>query len=255
MKKKFLSIVIPCYNEKANLERGVLGEVAEYFKNQKYTWEVIVSDDGSTDGSRELVKDFIKNRPNFVFLENKHGGKAFALRSGIEKATGEIVLTTDMDQSTPIKEIEKLLPWFEKNFEVVIGSRGLRRKGFPWYRQLFITPAFRILRGIFLLAEISDTQCGFKAYRPEAIKKIFSRLEVFGKAEKVKGWRVSAFDVEILFLAKKWGYKTKEVIVDWQDRDISTTKSKDFFDESKNMAGEVWRVRLNDWQGKYDQKN
>jgi len=251
MKKVFLSVLIPCYNEEANLKRGVLNEVAAFLREKKFTWEVIVSDDGSTDKSRDLVKFFIKNLAGFSLLENKHGGKVFALASAIKKAKGEVILTTDMDQSTPIEELDKLLPWFKKGFAVVIGSRGLTRKGFPWYRQL-MSRVFWLLRGVFVLPEIQDTQCGFKAYRVEAIKKIFSHLEIFKKMQKPKGWRVSAFDVEVLFLARKWGYKIKEVIVDWQDRDISITKKHNFINESKNMLSEVLRVKINDWRGKYD---
>jgi dolichyl-phosphate beta-glucosyltransferase len=254
VKKTFLTVIIPCYNEEANLKRGVLKEVADYLKKQKYSWEVLISDDGSTDQGQELVEEFIKKRPGFRLLKNKHGGKAFALRAGVKKAKGKIILTTDMDQSTPIKELEKLLPWFKKGYQVVIGSRGLKREGFSWYRQWLITPGFRILRGLFILPKVTDTQCGFKAYEAGVIKKIFPKLEVFAKSEPTKGWRVSAFDVEILFLAKKWGYRIKEVVVSWRDEDVSTTKDRDFFSESKNMATEVWRVRLNDWRGKYDSR-
>lgn len=248
----YLSVVIPCYNEEANLKRGVLNEIGRYLQLQDYSWEVIVSDDGSTDKSYDLVKKFTSSYDGFCLLKNKHGGKAHALRSGIEKAVGQIILTTDMDQSTPISELEKLLPEFKNGYQLVIGSRGLGRQGFPWYRRYLTTPFFRLLRGLFLLPEIKDTQCGFKAYRAEVIKKIFPRLEVFSGPSNFTGWRVSAFDVEILFIARKWGWRIKEVAVDWKDRDISTTKNKNFFNESKNMAAEIWRVKLNDWKGKYD---
>jgi glycosyltransferase involved in cell wall biosynthesis len=251
MKKIFLSVVIPCYNEEANLKKGVLTEVADYLKKQKYSWEVIISDDGSTDKSPQLAADFAKKNPGFIHLKNKHGGKAAALWAGIKKARGKILLTTDTDQSTPIKEIEKLLPWFKKGYQVVIGSRGLTRKGFPWYRRYLTTPIFKFLRGLFLLPEIDDTQCGFKAYQARMARNIFPQLEVL--REEAVGWRVSAFDVELLFIAKRSGLMIKEVVVNWRDRDISTTKGKNFFKESKSMVKEIWRVKLNDWQGKYDQ--
>lgn len=253
MKKPYLSVVIPCYNEEANLKAGVLKEVADYLKKQSYSWEVIVSDDQSTDKSRALVAQFIKGKPGFHHLKNKHGGKAFALRAGIKKARGEIILTTDMDQSTPIKEIEKLLPWFKKSYPVVIGSRGLKRAGFSLWRQL-ASIVFRYLRGLLLLMEINDTQCGFKAYESGVIKALFPQLEIFKKRQSTKGWRVSAIDVELLFLAKKRGHRVKEVVVDWQDRDISSTKARKFAKESRMMASEVLRVRLSDWQGRYDKK-
>ncbi|HUW22068.1 MAG TPA: glycosyltransferase [Candidatus Bathyarchaeia archaeon] len=250
MKKVFLSVIIPCYNEEANLQKGVLAELAGYLSKQKYSWEVIISDDGSTDASKKIVKNYIANSQQFLLLANIHGGKAFALKSGIEKAQGEIILTADMDQSTPIKELEKLLPWFKKGFPIVIGSRGLVRKGTAWYRKL-MTIGFRMIRGVFLLGEINDTQCGFKAYRTEVIKSIFPKLEIFKDIKEVKGWRVSAIDVELLFLAQKKGYKIKEIQVEWQNRDLSKTKQHNFLRESQNMFFEVIRVKLNDWRGKY----
>lgn len=249
----FLSVVIPCYNEEKNLRRGALAEVEDYFAKQKYDWEVIISDDESTDKSLELVKKISRGKPNFFVLENKHGGKPFALRSGIEKARGQIILTTDMDQSTPIKEIEKLLPWFNRGYDIVIGSRGSKRAGFEWYRRL-MSSVFRFLRGFFILGEITDTQCGFKAYKGPVIKKIFPLLDMFTRRQRAKGWTVSAFDVELLHIAQKRGYRIKEVKVEWEDRDISTSKKHDFIKESREMAIEVIRVKWNDWRGKYDRK-
>ena len=108
MKTK-VSIIIPNYNERENLERGVLEEVANYLNKAKFTWEVIINDDGSTDGCIEILESFVKNHQGFKLIKGNHGGKAYGLWSGIKKAKGEIVLFTDMDQSTPLKEIEKLL--------------------------------------------------------------------------------------------------------------------------------------------------
>jgi len=101
-KKPLLSVVIPCYNEEANLERGVLNQVRDYLEKQSYSWEVIISDDGSADNSKNLVKKFVDKHPGFILLKNQHGGKPYAVWQGIKKARGEIVLFTDMDQSTPI---------------------------------------------------------------------------------------------------------------------------------------------------------
>ncbi|KUK84164.1 MAG: glycosyl transferase family 2 [Microgenomates bacterium 39_6] len=249
----FLSIVIPCYNESANLKRGVLTQVEAYLKKQKYLWEVIISDDGSTDNSRQLVKKFIKDKSGFVLLENRHGGKPYAVWQGIKKAKGEIILFTDMDQSTPLKEIEKLLPFFDQGFEVVIGSRGIRREGFPLYRQAasFIFLSFRRL---LVLPNIKDTQCGFKAFRAEAAKKLFPKLSVLANWQEASGWRVTAFDVELLFLAQKFGYSIKEVVVDWQDEDIATGKNKSFVKESRQMLEQIINVKKNDRQGKYEKQ-
>lgn len=249
-KKIFLSVVIPCYNEEANLKKGVLNQVADYLAKQNYSWEVIVSDDGSSDQSRELVKDFIKNRSGFVLLENQHGGKPYAVWQGIKKAQGEIVLFTDMDQSTPIKEVTKLLPHFDNGFEVVIGSRGAKRKGAPLYRQAAAL-IFLSLRRLLLLPNIKDTQCGFKAFKAKVAQELFPKLSVLENWQEASGWRVTAFDVELLFLAQKFGYKIREVEVVWQDEDVATGKNKSFVKESRQMLEQIINVKKNDWQGKY----
>ncbi|MBI1871965.1 glycosyltransferase family 2 protein, partial [Candidatus Collierbacteria bacterium] len=131
-----LSIIIPNYNEKANIQAGAIEEVENYLKSAKFTWEVIISDDGSSDGSRDLIEKTIKDKSGFRLLKNPHSGKAGAIWYGIQAAKGEIVLFSDMDQSTPLKEIEKLLPWYDKGYEVVFGSRGTMRENFPLIRQL-----------------------------------------------------------------------------------------------------------------------
>jgi glycosyltransferase involved in cell wall biosynthesis len=250
MSKVFLSIIIPCYNEEENLRRGVLEEVDSFLDRQNYQSEVLISDDGSTDESVKIIREFINNHSRFQLLANPHGGKPFAVKAGVETAQGEIALFTDMDQSTPIKELNKLLPYFDKGCDIVIGSRGMARQDFPWYRKLMAF-GFRTFRRMILLRSIVDTQCGFKAFKREVIKSLFSNLQIFKEAKKVKGWRVGAFDVELLFLAQKRGYKVAEVPVEWQDRDITRGKQRKFINESKEMLKEILRVKLNDLRGIY----
>ncbi len=247
--KPYLSVIIPMFNEVGNLKKGVLEEVYKFLKNQKFSWEVIISDDGSTDESRELIKEFIKKTEGFRLLENPHGGKPFAIRAGVEKAKGEICLFTDMDQSAPISELEKLLPLFSEGFDVVIGSRGKERKEFPWYRKV-LSWGFRNLRRVILLRDLIDTQCGFKSFRTDVGRNIFAKMTIFQK--RGKGWRVGAWDVEFLFLAEKLGYKIKEVPVIWVDKDIARGKKKNFLKESKEMFFEILRVKINDWKGVYE---
>lgn len=247
--KTFLSVIIPCYNEEKNLKRGVLDEVDDYLQKQKYQSEVIISDDESTDGSQNFIKNYLEKHPRFKLLENKHAGKPFAIRSGIQKAQGKIILFTDMDQSTSIKELDKLLPFFEKGFEVVIGSRGQKREGFSLLR-LIGSNVFRLIRQSLLLKNIIDTQCGFKAFRNQIAQDLFSRLLIFKEAKKTQGWKVGAFDVELLFIAQKKGCQIAEVVVDWKDKDVG--KQKKYFKESKEMLTEILRVKLNDLKGKYD---
>lgn len=245
-----LSIIIPNYNEKENLERGVLDEVAAYLKDADFTWEVIISDDGSRDGSRELAEKWVKKHKGFRLLNNPHGGKAAAVWAGIQAAKGEIVLFSDMDQSTPLNEVEKLLPYYEAGYDVVFGSRGKMRENFPITRQL-MSWGFRHFRQLFLLPGVVDTQCGFKSFRRGVALAIFPRLEVINRQGQVKGWSVSAFDVELLFIAQKWGYRLKEVEVEWRDRDVSTGKKKNFMTESVDMLKQILRVSANNLVGRY----
>jgi glycosyltransferase involved in cell wall biosynthesis len=253
-----LSVIIPCYNEQKNLEEGVLDEVHQYLTKQDYAWEVIIVNDESTDDSKSLITAFIENRENFCLFDIPHGGKPAAVWAGIQKAKGEIVLFTDMDQSTPISELSKLLPWYEKGFDVVIGSRGMTREGFSLLRKLG-SVAFRTLRSLFLLRDINDTQCGFKSCRRQVAIEVFPRLQFFKQKEKPTGWKVSAYDVELLYLLEKVGYRIKEVVVEWSNRDQSDTKSQtgefaQYLNESIDMAKEILRVRINQRKGLYDEE-
>ncbi len=251
MKKK-LSVIITNYNEKANLKRGVLNDVKKYLSEASYPWEVVINDDGSTDGGDKIIEDFVAKNKGFVLLRGNHAGKAAGIWNGIKHATGDIILFTDMDQSTPLKEVEKLLPWFSDNYQVVFGSRGKMRKNFPLLRQL-TSWGFRFFRGFFLLHDVVDTQCGFKSLETSVAKRIFPMLEVIKKPNNSKGWTVSAFDVELLFIAEKLGYNLKEVDVNWADEDTSTEKGKNFITESTDMLKQILRVKLNDIKGEYDQ--
>lgn len=250
MKQPKVSVIIPNYNEKENLKRGVLQEMADFLKTANFNWEVIINDDGSTDGSLKILQDFIKQNKGFKLIKARHGGKAQGLWNGIQKAQGEIVLFTDMDQSTPLKEINQLLPWYKNGFNLVFGSRGKARKNFPPVRQL-TSWGFRVVRQLFLLKNVVDTQCGFKSLQRQVALEIFPQLSVIKNKQTAKGWTVSAYDVELLFLAQKKGYKLKEVDVRWQDQDTSTTKSKNFVTESVDMLKQILTVKFNDLRGRY----
>jgi dolichyl-phosphate beta-glucosyltransferase len=249
----FLSVIIPCYNETENLERGVLKEVWNYFNKQSYTWEIIVTDDGSTDKSRDLVEKYIKDLKGFRILKNPHGGKPSTLLYGIKSAKGKYVLFSDMDQSTPISEVSKLLPYSKQGYKVVIGSRGLTRKDFPIYRKLGAY-AFSTVRRTLILPEIVDTQCGFKLFEFNLLKKYFKKLDFFRSKSDRKGWVVSSWDVEFLHMVKKSGEKIKEVQIDWVDRDESKGKGsplRKYLKESKEMLFQILRVKINDLRGLY----
>ncbi len=248
-----LSVIIPCYNEESNLKRGVLKSVYNYLKDKNFSWEVIISDDGSSDQSLDLINKEVSKYKNFKVLENPHGGKPYALFYGIKKSKGNYILFTDMDQSTPITELEKLIPYIENGYDAIIGSRGLKRKNFPLYRKLgsFVFASFRKL---FLLPNIDDTQCGFKLFKKSVLLETFPSLEFFKKTKEVKGWTVTSYDVELLHLINKIGGKIREVKVLWKDEDISTSKGsalKRYLKESVDMFKQVLRVKINDLKGMY----
>ena len=245
----FLSVVIPCYNEEINLKKGVLEKVDNYLKKQQYSWEVIVVDDGSTDGSKQIIKNFIKDKASFQLLERSHQGKANTVIGGVQEAKGSWVLFADLDQATPIKEIEKFLINIDKG-EVMIGSRAGEREGAPLSRKIMAW-GFILLRRIFLgLGDLKDTQCGFKLFKHEAAREIFSRLRLYGNKKQVQGSAVTAgFDVEILFLAKKLGYQTREIPVEWH---YMETRRVNPIKDSLQALKDIFILRLNDLRGSYE---
>lgn len=255
MQKIYLSLIIPVYNEEENLKRGVLREIYDFLINKDFSWEVIISDDGSTDKSKQLIKSQIREFKNFRLLENPHGGKPSALLHGIRATKGEYILFTDMDQSTPVWELDKLLPFAdEQGVGAVIGSRGLAREDFPFYRR-FGAIVFATVRRILILPEITDTQCGFKLFKSDGLKKVFPQLEFFKGKESVSGWKVTSYDVELLHMLKKLGLSIREVPVAWNDKDISESKERGFkkyLRESKEMLQEITKVKLNDLLGRYN---
>lgn len=246
-----VTVLIPNYNELENVSRGVLTQVADYLKTQPFKSEVIISDDGSSDASLDLIKAFVATHHNFRLIINQHGGKPYALRSGISQATGQYVLLTDMDQSTPITQLSKLLPWTKKGYQVVIGSRGAKRADTSFIRQI-ASVIFLLVRRAILLPEIKDTQCGFKLLDTRLANAIFSRMRLFGRVNRAVGWKVTAYDVELLHLAKKMHAPIKEVRVVWKNADQSLGKSRNFIKESIEMLFEIMRVRINDLLGKYN---
>lgn len=242
-----LSVVIPAYNEERNLKKGVLQDVRDYLEKIKIEYEVIIVDDGSTDRTKEIVKKFISKNQSFSLLEVSHGGKAMAVMSGMQKAAGDIVLFTDMDQATPINQLGKFLPKFEEGYDLVIGSRT-GRKGAPMLRK-FAAWAFSILRGIILGMPFKDTQCGFKAFNRKSIDKIIPKIKGEWGVVHFKGGAVNAgFDVELLYLAKKYGFKIAEVEVEWNYVD---TERVQVIKDALAAIYDMLRIRINDLRGKY----
>ncbi|MGE5041290.1 MAG: glycosyltransferase [Candidatus Levyibacteriota bacterium] len=240
---KKVSVVVPSYNEMANLQKGTLEKVEHFLSRKKYAYEVIIVDDGSTDGSLEFVKTYIKENKNFKLIENKHTGKAGAVTAGVLKATGDFILFTDMDQATPITELDKLLP-FSESFDIVIGSRNTTRKGAPFTRKV-MSQGMITLRSLLVgLSDIKDTQCGFKLFKKDAAQKVFHKINTIHSGYKaIHGSSVTAgFDVELLYIATQMGYSIKEVPVDWlyvETRRVNPLK------DSVDGLLDLFRIRRN----------
>lgn len=249
MKHIQLSIVIPAYNEETNIRLGALDKVSRYLEKQSYAWEATIVDDGSTDQTPTLLDAFTKANKGFSVIHNPHQGKAATVITGMLASRGDIILFTDLDQATPISELEKVLPWFQSGYDVVIGSRSRERQGAPLTRRI-MARGFMFLRGLILgLRGIIDTQCGFKAFRREVAHDIFERLKLYGQRHKVSGSMVTAgFDIEVLFLAKLHGYKIKEVPVEWHY--VETRRVNPIIDSVQGLT-DIIKIRLNAWRGLY----
>ncbi|MCD6500545.1 glycosyltransferase family 2 protein [bacterium] len=237
-----LSVIIPAYNEEKRLPR-TLREIDGYLKKQDYDSEIIVVSDGSTDKTVEVVKNLMNYIENLKILDfKKNRGKGFGVRQGMLKAMGDYRLFTDADNSTSIDQVEKMWSFFEKGYDVVIGSRDVKGAVLsppqPWWRRL-LGDIFRFLTHIICGTwGILDTQCGFKGFTKKAAENIF-------KEAKINGF---AFDPEILVIAKKFGYKIKEIPVRWRNDPESKVKFKNMI----KMGIGLFKIRLNLIFHKYD---
>lgn len=252
--KTFLSVVVPCFDEMANLQKGVLEKLKNYLDKKGFSYEVIIVDDGSRDGSKEFIKNFTKEHQGFFLIQNPHFGKAGAITTGVLKAKGEYILFTDMDQATPIEELDKLLPYIQKDFDIVIGSRNSVRKGAPWTRNLMARGMMLLRRVVIGLKGIRDTQCGFKLFRYDVAQNLFSKIYSLHKGfHAVGGSNVAAgFDVELLYLAKVNGYKIKEVPVNWLY--VETRRVNPIIDSIEALRY-LYEIKKNDLAGKYEKNN
>ena len=249
MKKPYLSVVIPAYNEKTNFKNDVLKQTYQYLKNQPYTWEVLIVDDGSTDGSPELIEKYCNQTHGFKLIKNKHMGKSGTVAKGVEEAKGKYLLFTDFDQATPLSEWEKLEPYLKKGHHIVIGSReveGSVRDKEPFHRHL-MGRGFNFGVQLLTIRGIHDTQCGFKAFDTKVAKEVFQKLQVY-KPREISAAFTGAFDVELLFIARKSGYKIAEVPIHWAH--VETDRVSPIKD-SILMAFDVIKIRLYHLLGKY----
>lgn len=206
----FLSLIIPAYNEVDSLPRA-LAAIQGYMNVQPYAYEIIVVADGD-DGSRELVATLAAADSRLrVIGSAERGGKGRGIRQGVALARGQLIGFVDADYKTPIEELAKLMPWLERGYDIVIGSRGMAESRIivpqPLYRRLG-SRAFAVAMHLLIgLWRLHDTQCGFKFFRADVARNLFGR-------QRIDGYM---FDVEVLHLAEQSGYQIKEVGVRWQD--------------------------------------
>ncbi|MDO8610844.1 MAG: glycosyltransferase [bacterium] len=246
-----ITLVIPCYNEEINIQKGVLDKFGNYTQRDNRFEEVIIVDDGSTDDSKKLIKEkYIKVFPKFRLIENNHQGKAYAIITGIKQAKGTQVMFSDIDLATPIEEAEKLIKHFSDTNLIIIGSRKKDRKGAPILRKIMSLGSV-LVKSFFLgLRGIQDTQCGFKLFDKKSAQKIIESLKVFHNGNKISGSSVSAgFDLEFLFIASKKGYKIVEEPVEWKHVE---TKNVNFIKDTYESIRDILLIKKYDLMHKYD---
>jgi len=237
-----ISIIIPAYNEEKRIvpTLNALFSFLEHHQSiNKY--EVLVVDDGSKDKTLQVIPSHQHLK---VIQHQVNQGKGGAVRTGVLNAKYENILFMDSDLATPPEELDKLYPLVQQGYEVVIASRNLPNSNIitkqPRYRQL-AGKTFPLLVRLLSGLPYRDTQCGFKLMKAAPGKEIFKRLTILR----------FAFDVEMLFIAKKLGYKIAEVPVTWIDQSGSTVH---FFRDSWRMLKDLFKIRINDWKGKYAER-
>lgn len=234
--------MIPAYNESARLGT-TLEKVLAYLQVRGWDAEVIVVNDGSRDNTADIIRGFAEKDSSVRLVENPgNHGKGYSVRNGMLHARGEIVIFSDADLSSPIEESAKLLAALAAGADIAIGSRWLRAETQtqrqPFYRQI-LGRIFNVLLRLSLGLNFKDTQCGFKAFRQSAVQVIFP-------LQKIERW---GFDPEILFLARKFNFKVKEVPVVWGHS--GGTRIHPLVDGSR-MFLEMLHIRWNSLTGKYD---
>ncbi len=232
---KIISIVIPAYNEEKRI-KGSLSETCAFLNNSGWNYEIIVVDDGSSDGTSQIVESMVTYFPNVTLVRyEKNKGKGHALRTGVLLTKGDFVLVMDADLSTPIEELQKLMPHLSGGgFDIAIGSRALALsdiiKKQPWWRR-GMGKTFNQIVKMLVIGGFSDTQCGFKLFTGDVARNLFleAKIDRF------------AYDVEILARAKRKGCGIKEVPIRWID---SPESRVDPMKDSLKMLADLVRIRF-----------
>ncbi len=237
-----LSVVIPAYNEEKRITK-TLQSLKDYFKNKDYEYEIIVVNDGSKDNTVQVVKDF--GLTGLSVIDNKkNNGKGYAVKQGMLKAKGKFRLFMDADNSTTIDHIEKMLPYFDENYDIIIASIAVKGAKIAntekFYKRIFGQMGNLFIQ-LMLVPGIKDTQRGFKIFTSKAAEDVFKRLTL-------KRW---GFDFEALAVARKLKYKIKEVPVRWKNDPESKVKLSAYI----KTLFEAVKVRFNLWKGIYEIRN
>jgi len=240
LKSPFLSIIIPAYNEENRLPHA-LGQVFAFLEQQSYAAEVLVVENGSTDGTLQLAQQYTQDYPNLRVFHEPGRGKGLAIRRGMAEARGEYRFVCDVDLSMPVEEINHFLPPALTDFDIAIASReapGAVRYNEPYYRHL-TGRVFNYLIRLLVLPGIQDTQCGFKCFRAAVAVDVF-------RCQTLTGW---SFDVEILYIARRHGYRIAEVPIRWH---YSPESKIHILRDSWRMFRDLLTIRQNAQRGAYD---
>lgn len=240
MDRPFVSLVVPAYNEQGRLPAALV-KLREYLTRQSFSYEVLVVDDGSRDGTATLVEQAMADFPGLRLLREPHRGKGHTVRQGMLAAQGRYVMFCDADFSMPVEEVPRFPEALQGPFDIAIGSRevkGARRIGEPKHRHL-MGRVFNLIVRVLAVPGLQDTQCGFKCFTREAAQKVF-RLQV------IDGF---GFDVEVLYVARKLGIGITEVPISWY---YSPSSRVDPVRDTLRMLNDVLQVRSNDRRGLYD---
>ena len=230
-----ISIVIPVYNEEKNVEEA-MRRIQAFMSLKDQPWECLIVNDGSRDRTERIVREALASQayPHFYLLSDAtNRGKGFAVRQGVLASQGRFVLVSDVDLSSPIKELNKLLKAMEEGFDIAIGSRAVHSPGCDVqqsFKRWLAGRIFNLFVRILALKGISDTQCGFKCFKKEAAHRLFTQ-------QKLDGF---SFDVEVLCLARKNGMKIKEVPVMWRQGQQTRVQ---LFQDSYKMVRDLFYLR------------
>jgi len=243
MKTNSVTVIVPAYNEAKHINKNV-PRICDFLQQNFNDFEVLVVDDGSTDGTYSLVRNLIEKYHCVKVIKNESNrGKGYSVKQAVRNASHDYIVFTDADLSTPVEEIPKGISLFEDDADIVIGSRAHTHSNIQKRQNLvrmYMGKIFNMFVRIFLFRGIKDTQCGFKCFKRNVARKLF-------QMQRLDGF---CFDAEILYIAKKKGFKIKELPVTWINRKNSRVS---MMRDSMGMFLDILRIKRNDRKSYYDE--